>query len=240
MSKSSSIQPPAAVLWDMDGTLIDSEPLWLQAELAMLARYDIELTEQVRDRLVGSGLRAAAAMFQELGVPMSASEIIAEWRDSVIAGLVADGPVWRPGAVELLASLNAAGIPSALVTMAVRAIADAVVGMLPEGSFTAILGGDEVAHEKPHPDPYLRGAAMLDVPIDRCLALEDSPTGLRSAYASGAVAVGIPNLIDLTQAPSHALWSTLEGVDAAALTERFIQLRGTTSEQHNNPTEVTQ
>lgn len=232
MSQVTSTATPSAVLWDMDGTLIDSEPLWLEAELVMLARYDIELTPRVKNQLVGSGLRAAAAMFQELGVPMSADEIIAEWRDAVIAGLLRDEPAWRPGAVELLASLGAAGIPSALVTMAVRSIADAVVGMLPAGSFTAILGGDEVAREKPDPDPYLRGAALLGVPIEHCLAIEDSPTGLRSAYDSGAVAIGVPNLIDLSQAPSHALWPTLAGVDAEILSQRFIQLRGDTRGTH--------
>ncbi|QIM18395.1 HAD family phosphatase [Leucobacter coleopterorum] len=210
----------------MDGTLIDSEPLWLEAELVMLARYGIELTSEVKHWLVGSGLRAAAARFQELGVPMSIDEIIAEWRDAVIAGLLDGEPVWRPGAVELLASLQAAGIPSALVTMAVRSIADAVVGMLPKGSFAAIIGGDEVEREKPDPDPYLRGAALLDVPIERCLAIEDSPTGLRAAYAAGAVTIGIPNLIDLVEAPSHALWPTLAGVDAKILSQRFTQLRG--------------
>ena len=215
----------AAVLWDMDGTLIDSEPLWLAAEVAMLSRYGIELTEATRDQIVGSGLRAAAALFQDLGVPMTADDIIAEWADAVIAGLQEDGPEWRPGALELLGSLRDAGIPSALVTMAFRSIADAVVALLPEGSFAAIVAGDEVEREKPDPDPYFRGAAALGVPIERCLAIEDSPTGLRSAFSSGAVAIGVPNLVDLSETPKHELWSTLTGVDAARLAERFRSLR---------------
>jgi HAD superfamily hydrolase (TIGR01509 family) len=209
----------------MDGTLIDSEDVWLEAELAMLARYDITLSQEVQDQLVGSGLRAAAAVFQELGVTMTIPEIIAEWRDAVISGLLASEPKWRPGALELLASLKAAGIPSALVTMSVRPIADAVVALLPQGSFAAIVAGDEVDREKPDPEPYLRGAAALGVPIEQCLAIEDSPTGLRSAYAAGAVAIGVPNHVDLTQAPKHALWPTLLGFDAAALTAHFSELR---------------
>ncbi|UOQ61015.1 HAD family phosphatase [Leucobacter rhizosphaerae] len=216
---------PSAVLWDMDGTVIDSEPLWLAAELTMLSRYGIELTDDTRDRIVGSGLRAAAALFQELGVPMSSDDIIAEWTAAVIAGLHAGEPAWRPGALELLASLRAAGIPSALVTMAFREIADAVVELLPPGTFVTIVAGDEVAHEKPHPDPYLRGAAAVGVPVERCVAIEDSPTGLRSAHAAGAVAIGVPNLVDLTTAPSHELWPTLAGVDATRLAERFRSLR---------------
>ncbi len=222
MSAILSERTPAAVLWDMDGTLIDSEPLWLDAELAMLRRYGIELTDEVRDGLVGSGLRAAAGVFQRLGVPLSTEEIIAEWTAGVIAGLRAAGPQWRPGAVELLRSLAEAGIPSALVTMAVREIADAVLALLPEGaSFVASIAGDEVSREKPDPEPYLLGAGLLEVPIEECLALEDSGSGLRAAFASGAVAIGIPNLVDLTGVPAHELWDSLADVDADRLSQRF-------------------
>lgn len=240
MSETSPLSRPAAVLWDMDGTLIDSEVLWLDAELAMLSRYDIELTQELRDQMVGSGLRAAADIFRELGVQMTVAEIIAEWQDAVIAGLLASAPVWRPGAIELLASLNAVGIPSALVTMSLRTIADAVVAMLPSGSFVAIVGGDEVVMEKPHPEAYLRGAVLLGVPIEHCLAIEDSPAGLRSAHASGAVAIGVPNHVDLAQAPSHELWQTLAGVGADTLAERFMHLRGSALEKTHHLTEVLQ
>ena len=216
---------PAAVLWDMDGTLIDSEPLWLDAELAMLGRYGIDLTPEVRESLIGSGLSAAAARFQELGVPLGIDEIIAEWTAGVVAGLAASEPLWRPGAVELLESLQREGIPCALVTMAVREIADAVIAMLPSGLFAAVIGGDEVEHEKPHPYPYLAGAEMLGVDARDCVALEDSVTGVRSAHASGAVAIGIPNLLDLSVAPAHEIWPTLAGVDAARLSARFAALR---------------
>lgn len=216
---------PAAVLWDMDGTLIDSEPLWLAAEHAMLARYGIELSPELSERMVGSGLRAAAGLFQELGVPLETEEIIAEWAEGVIAGLRAAEPQWRPGALELLGSLSEAGIPSALVTMSVRAIADVVLEMLPEGTFAASVTGDEVAHEKPHPEPYLRGAELLGAAIEECLAIEDSAPGVGSARAAGAIAIGVPNLVDLSQASAHELWPTLSGVDAERLVSRFGLLR---------------
>ena len=216
---------PAAVLWDMDGTLIDSEPLWIAAETAMLERYGLELTQDLRDRLVGSGLRAAAAEFRAIGVPLEVDEIIGEWAAAVVAGIRSGEPQWRPGAVELLTSLAEAGIPSALVTMSFRSIADAVVELLPDGVFGAIVTGDEVEHEKPHPDPYLRGAELLGASISDCLAFEDSVTGLRSAHASGAVAVGLPHLVDLDGAPAHALWPTLAGVDADEASARFARLR---------------
>lgn len=219
----------AAVLWDMDGTLIDSEPLWLRAEHEMLERYGIEMSADLHVRLIGSGLTAAAEFFQQLGVPLGVDEILAEWVEYVGAGLTAEGVDWRPGARQLLASLADAGIPCALVTMSLRPLADRVVSLLPEGTFSAIIAGDDVEYEKPHPDPYLRGAAALGVPIERCLALEDSPTGLRSAAASGAVAVGVPNLLHLDPDLAHELWPTLAGVDVAALTAGFARLRGTRS-----------
>ena len=221
---------PAAVLWDMDGTLIDSEPLWLAAETAMLGRYGLEMTEEVRDQIVGSGLRTGAALFQRLGVPMEIDAIVDEWADAVIAGLRANEAEWRPGAVELLESLRDAGIQAALVTMSVRRIADAVVEMLPAGLFAAVIAGDEVAHEKPHPEPYLAAAQQLGVQIEACLALEDSVTGLRSAHSSGAVTVGIPHILRLDEAPSHELWDSLEGVNAARLSERFAELRAAADE----------
>ncbi len=230
MSANPTQTRPAAVLWDMDGTLIDSEPLWLAAELAMLERYGLDLTDAVRDQLVGSGLRTAAAMFQELGVPLSIDEIVAEWTAGVIAGLHAAGPQWRPGAIELLESLREAEIPSGLVTMAVREIADAVLSLLPHSlEFVGVVAGDEVTHEKPHPEPYLLGARELGVDIAACVALEDSATGLRAAHASGAVAVGIRHLVSLDGVPAHELWDTLAGVSADRLSERFRLHTGATA-----------
>lgn len=217
----------AAVLWDMDGTLIDTEPLWIAAEHGLLDRYGIPMGEDIPEQLIGSGLHDAAELFQRLGVPLTQEEIIHTWLTSVIDGLRAAAPRWRPGAVELLQSLREAGIPCALVTMSFRSLAEEVIGLLPPGMFSAMITGDAVAHEKPHPDPYLRGAAALDVSIRDCIAIEDSPPGLRSAVASGAVSIGVPNLIPLDQTPTHALLPTLEGESAATLTSRFHTLRQT-------------
>lgn len=227
MSQTLIDDAPAAVLWDMDGTLIDSEPLWLDVEVAMLSRFDIELTDEVRDQLIGSGLRAAAELFQGLGVDMSVDAILDEWTRGVISGLQKLGPAWRPGALELLADLRAQGIPSALVTMSVRPIADAVLALLPAGTFVAVVAGDEVTHEKPHPEPYLLGAAALGVPIEACVALEDSTPGVTSGRASGAVTIGIPNLIRIDDAPAHEIWPTLSGHTAHTIAERFRAIRAT-------------
>ncbi len=216
----------AAVLWDMDGTLVDTEPLWLRAEHAMLARFGLEMSQETHDQLIGTGLRDGAEHFRELGVELSVDEIVDEWVREVLRGIEDGEFAWRPGARELLASLKEEGVPCALVTMSTRIIADMIVSKLPVGTFSAIVAGDEVAHEKPHPEPYLRGAAALGVEPKRALAFEDSPTGLRSAVAAGAVAIGVPNLVSLDGCPAHALMRTLSGADATQLAVRFAELRG--------------
>ena len=221
-----------AVLWDMDGTLVDSEPLWLEAEEQMLDQYGLTMSDEDRLALVGTGLWDAADLFRAMGVPLSADEIVEQWVGSVLAGFKRTGTVWRPGAREALASLSAAGIPCALVTMSVRSIAEWVVSQLPAGTFTVIVAGDEVEHAKPHPEPYLRGAAALGVSIESCIALEDSPKGLGAAMASGAVSVGIPNIVDLSAEQAHALWHSLIDKDAESFQASFTELRGRAALTH--------
>lgn len=225
MTTAPVLSQPAAVLWDMDGTIIDTEPIWLRAEHAMLQRYGLELTLEVERKLVGSGLTAAAELFRDLGVPLSVNDILQEWGDSVVRGIHETAPEWMPGALETLTALHQRGIPNVLVTMSLRRIVDAVFTRLPDGLFSAVVAGDEVAHEKPHPDPYLRGAAALGVDPRDCVAFEDSPTGIRAAVAAGAITIGIPNQVPLEGSPAHELWTTLAGVNLGTLTETWARHR---------------
>lgn len=213
------------MLWDMDGTLIESEPLWLAAEDAMLDEFGISMSDEDRHSLVGLGLWDAAELFRRLGVPLGADAIVDQWVADVLAGYERFGTAWRPGARRALASLRASGIPCALVTMSVRVLADWVVRELPAGTFQAVIAGDEVTRAKPDPEPYLLGAAGLGVPIEQCVAFEDSPTGLRSAFGSGAVSIGVPNLVDLSEAPAHEIWRTLEGAGATEIRTAFERCR---------------
>lgn len=214
MTTVSTLLSPAAALWDMDGTIIDTEPAWMRTELAMLERYGLALPQGFIERLVGQGLTVAASLFTEIGVPLSVEAIIDEWADSMVAKVRESAPAWMPGAVELLESFRANGIPNVLVTMSVRRIADAVVEQLPPGTFAAVIAGDEVAHEKPHPDPYLRGAAAVEVLAEHCIAFEDSRPGTASAAAAGAFVVGVPNIVSLEGSAAHTVLPTLGGVDA--------------------------
>lgn len=202
---------PEAVLWDMDGTLIDSEPYWMAAETPLVESFGGTWTHEDALQLVGSDLEGSARILQGAGVKMGEQEIVEHLTDKVLEQMGELGVPFRPGAQELLRDLRAAGVKTAIVTMSRRRMADQVVELIEFDAFDAVLGADNVPRPKPFPDPYLAGAEALGVDISRCVAIEDSPTGLRSAVASGAVALGVPHFVGLDDLGAHALWPTLEG-----------------------------
>ena len=203
--------PPAAVLWDMDGTLVDTEPYWISAETTLIESFGGSWSHEEAMQLVGSGLWHSARILQAKGVELTEDEIIDRLTDEVLEQLVAKGVPWRPGARELLVELREQGIPTALVTMSISRMAHHVAAQLGFVGFDAVVSGDDVTHSKPHPEPYLRGAELLRVDPAQCVAIEDSPPGVSSAAAAGMVAIGVPFLIDLSEAPAHELWETLSG-----------------------------
>jgi HAD superfamily hydrolase (TIGR01509 family) len=205
-----SLPTPAAVLWDMDGTLVDTEPFWIEAETALVERFGGSWSHEQALALVGSGLEDSAAILQSHGVALGIEEIVDEMTD-VVAERLRHGVPWRAGALELLRSVFDAGVPMALVTMSIRRMAEAVVAAMPFEPFSVVVSGSDVARPKPHPDPYERAAALLGVPTARCVAIEDSPTGLASAVAAGTVALGVPNAVPLPDGDGWTLWPSLEG-----------------------------
>lgn len=213
---------PAAVLWDMDGTIVDTEPYWMRAETELVTAHGGTWTQEQGMQLVGSGLVQSAIILQEAGVALSVDAIIETLTDRVMEQVAVELP-WRPGARELIAELRAAGIPIAIVTMSIRRMALQVAAAVGDGVFDVVVAGDDVEHHKPHPQPYLLAAERLGVPIGNCVAIEDSQFGLTSAIASGAAALGVPLHLPLPDGPTHELWPTLEGrtvADLAAALER--------------------
>lgn len=202
---------PAAVLWDMDGTLVDTEPYWMRAEIELIREFGGTWTEEDALQVVGAGLWDAAAVFQRAGVDLPADEIVERLTERVREQLAQHGVPWQPGAKALLKSVRDAGIPTALVTMSIRSMAEDIVGAIPFAAFDELVTGDEVAAPKPHPEPYLAAAGRLGVDIADCVAIEDSPTGLASATSAGAVAIGVPHMLPLDEAPSAVVWPTLDG-----------------------------
>ncbi|WP_033666577.1 HAD family hydrolase [Salinispora mooreana] len=188
-----SAQHPAAVLFDMDGTLVDSEKLWDTALRELAIAYGGVLSENARQAMIGTSMAAAMQLLHDdLGQPERDLQASAAWINARILELFRCGLQWQPGALTLLRAVRAAQIPTALVTSSARALVEVALDTLGRDSFDVVVCGDEVDAAKPHPMPYLTAARVLGVPIGRCVAIEDSPTGVASALAAGAAVLAVP------------------------------------------------
>jgi HAD superfamily hydrolase (TIGR01509 family) len=191
---------PAAVLWDMDGTLIDSEPYWIAAEMELVEAHGGVWSHQDAVGLIGSALPDAARILRSHGVDLDGVQITDFLLHRVVQEVTRAAP-WQPGALGLLTALAAAGVPCALVTSSYRMLTASLVAAAPAGVFGAVVAGDDVTHGKPHPEPYLRAAALLGVDPRDCVAIEDSPPGIRSARASGARTIGVQVMVPVAREP---------------------------------------
>ncbi len=202
---------PAAVLWDMDGTLVDTEPYWMAAEGPLVESFGGEWTHEKSLELVGLGLDDAARVLQRAGVRLAVPEIVDRLTDEVRASLRREGVPFRPGARQLLRELRDAGVRTALVTMSLRRMATEIVELIDFEAFDLVIGGDDVPRPKPFPDPYLQACEALGVAPGQCVAIEDSPNGARSAVAAGVTTIGVPNVVSLAGSGVAEIWPTLEG-----------------------------
>ncbi|BCY12459.1 HAD family hydrolase [Actinoplanes sp. L3-i22] len=206
------------MLFDMDGTLVDSEKLWGVALEDLAVRAGGVLSADARLAMVGTSMPVSMAIFREdLGQPDRDSAPDVAWLSERVAELFADGLEWRPGARELLLEVRAAGVPTALVTSTGRRLADIALKTLGTENFDVVVCGDEVGAPKPDPEPYLTAAGLLGVPIVDCVAIEDSPSGVASAVAAGARVLAVPSDVALPPYEGICLRSSLVGVDLGFL-----------------------
>ena len=202
----------------MDGTLVDSEKVWDVALNELAARAGGELSPAARQAMIGSSMaRSMRILRDDLGQPHRDEAADVEWLEQRVEELFAKGLVWRPGALELLHAVRAAGLPTALVTSTGRRLVEVALDTLGRENFDVVVCGDEVSTPKPDPAPYRSAADQLGVKIAECVAIEDSPTGLASAVASGAAVLAVPAELELPATDGVHLRDSLEGVDPAFL-----------------------
>jgi HAD superfamily hydrolase (TIGR01509 family) len=222
-----------AVLFDMDGLLVDSEPLWFEAERSVMARLGGRWTEADQQHLVGGSLAHTVSYIRERAARPPEPAEIGRWLLDAMAALVSErGVALMPGAAELLSELAAAGIPRALVTSTHRRIAEAVLARTGL-TFGVTVCAEDVRRGKPDPEPYLRAAALLGAPPGECVVLEDSPRGIAAARAAGCPVIAVPSMPGLpgvpvpgevtgTAEPGLAAVASLREVDLACLRQLVV------------------
>jgi HAD superfamily hydrolase (TIGR01509 family) len=204
------------VLWDMDGTLVNTEPRWIEGQKLLASEFDILWKDEDALSTVGKPMPVSAALLRERGVPLTVEQIIERQLAHVVASL-ADGIPWLPGAYDLLMALRDSGVPCALVTMAYRPVAERVAAGAPEGTFAAVVAGDDVTHGKPHPEPYLTGADRIGLdPVD-CVAVEDTLNGTLSAEAAGCAMLTVRGVTPVPAALGRSRVASLTEVSPEML-----------------------
>ncbi|MCP8995403.1 HAD family phosphatase [Rothia sp. P3C3.S176] len=188
---------PAAILFDHDGTLVDTEPVWAAAKVALTAEFGGTWTEQDTLDCLGLSMQFTLDRLRERGVNLPDQEI----NDRLVAKVretLAHQPVeFLPGIERFLSEVHDAQIPAAIVTNATTSVARRTANAAPKGTFSVIIGNDETTHPKPDPQPYLLAAERLGVDPTQCVALEDSPSGVRSATAAGMRVIVVPGELEV-------------------------------------------
>ena len=216
-----------AVLWDMDGTLVDSEKLWDISLTALYQSFGGAMSRETRAALVGaSAEETMATVYAELGLEPD-PELMVEsirWLHDYTAQLFDGGVPWCEGAREMLEALAADRTPMALVTNTQRELAERALNSIGRHYFSVTVCGDEVPNGKPAPDPYLRAAELLGVAPSDCLAVEDSVTGTAAAESAGCAVLVVPNDVPVPGGRRRRHVDTLAALDVADLRRFYVEI----------------
>ncbi len=216
-----------AVLFDMDGTLVETEEYWGEALFELAGRLGGRMSPEARAATVGTSMRVAMdVLYADLGVTRTEDQVqgdIDQILDAV-AAMMTERLVWRPGAQELLAAVHAAGLRTALVTTTPRSLAALVIehiqaGFPDGGPFDVTVCGDEVPARKPDPAPYRQAMAALGVSAEESVVIEDSLVGVTSGLAAGAAVLGVAGLQPVPPAPGLVQIESLEGIGLPELAD---------------------
>jgi HAD superfamily hydrolase (TIGR01509 family) len=202
----------SAILFDMDGTLIDSEPLWLKAEIEVMAEVGCHWDEQDQINCLGGPAERTERYMQERSQNIKPYGYFINRLHEVMRARITNELDLIPNALSLLKECKDAGIKTALVTASSRDLMTIVLKRFPPGTFDVVVSGDDVEKSKPDPAPYLLAAKQLSVDILKCLVLEDSLTGVQSGLSSGAKVIGIPHLVQMSEHPNLRVISSLDEI----------------------------
>ncbi|MFD9516640.1 HAD family hydrolase [Streptomyces sp. NPDC059979] len=207
----------AAVLFDMDGTLVDTEVLWWRATEEVADGLGHRLAYADAPEVVGRAVQDTAAHLVRVSGGGDPYEVAAALTDRFHRRVEAGAPM-RPGAQRLLTALAAEGVPFALVSASPRVVVDSVVGgSLAHVPFVFTLSADDTTRTKPHPDPYRAAAGRLGLVPQECVAVEDSPDGAASAEAAGCGVLVVPSLLPVPRSPLRTFADSLEHVTVTGL-----------------------
>jgi HAD superfamily hydrolase (TIGR01509 family) len=217
LTRSAEAAALQAVFLDMDGTLVDTEGFWWDAEVEVFADLGHRLDEAWRDVVVGGPMiRSAGYLIEATGADISLAELTVLLNDK-FEERISRGVPLMPGAARLLAELAAHNVPTALVSASHRRIIDRILASLGPQHFALSVAGDEVPRTKPHPDPYLLAAQGLGADPARCAVVEDTATGVASAEAAGCRVVAVPSVAPIQPAGGRVVVRSLEEVDVVFL-----------------------
>ena len=202
----------SAILFDMDGTLIDSEPLWLKAEIEVMAEVGCHWDEQDQINCLGGPAERTERYMQERSQNIKPYGYFINRLHEVMRARITNELDLIPNALSLLKECKDSGIKTALVTASSRDLMTIVLKRFPIGTFDVVVSGDDVEKSKPDPAPYLLAAKQLSVDISKCLVLEDSLTGVQSGLSSGAKVIGIPHLVQMSEHPNLRVISSLDEI----------------------------
>ena len=208
----------AAVLFDMDGLLIDSEPVWYDVESEVVTRLGGTWSHEHQAACIGGTLDASCRYILDVtGASMSVEELTAMLLAGMVEHFHAGLPV-HEGALELVDAVRARGVPTALVSSSYRVLVDAALDRIGTdsfgvGRFDVSVVGDEISRGKPHPEPYLTACEKLSVDPSRCVAIEDAVTGVQSAEAAGCVVVAVPSVAPIEAATRRHVRPSLTDID---------------------------